>query len=274
MLTHVIVGKGNLGSDLFLEAKKLGHKAFILSRSAGFGWPESLKTILELQPTHVWVTAGAGSIDFVKSHFDEAVKTHVTMPIEILQQLPPQVNICLFSTDYAADESDPSNPDKITKNPKSLYALTKIWMEEAVKLLNRPNTSVVRVGSLYGAHYPDKTLPGRLRSRFPEPCEVHLPQNWIGPTPTTWIAQVLMRNTHKMFINSPTIHHCGPSSGCSVMSFGSKILGEGYTFKSRGFDAERPGYSTLNCSLEKAPTWEELWGTPWWSKPTEAHLDV
>jgi len=272
MAKHVIVGKGNLGMDIMLEAKKLGHSAVMLTQSAGFKFPESMPYVQELKPDYVWITSGAGSVEAAKKNFAQVVETHLTMPMKFLEMMPSHVNICLFSSDYVSDEDDPSNPNRCTQKPRSLYALSKLWMEQAVKMVGRPNTAVVRVGSLYGAHFPERGLPGKLHSRFPTPCEVQLPLNYVVPTTTNWIAEVLLRNTTKLFTNTPTMHHCAPLGGTTVMSWGKRILGEGYTVNSKGFDYDRPLHSGLGCTLEVPPRWEDLWGSPWWQKPKEDHL--
>ena len=270
MNKHLVLGKGNLGTDLYQEIKKLGHDASVMTSSTGFTWPKSIKDIMELQPDYIWVTAGAGSVEAVKQDFGIAISTHVTMPIELLLKLPPSVKICLISSDYVASFDEPQNPYKQAHEVKSLYALTKKTMEDAVKLIKRPNTSVVRVGSLYGAHYPLKTFPGKLKQRYPVPCELSLPSNYITPTPTSWIAQVLLRNTDKLFLSThSTFHHCGPSNGCMVVNWGQKILGKDYTVNSKGFDETRPSSTQLGCTLEKAPTWDELWSSAWWGQHTK-----
>jgi len=270
MSNHLVLGKGNLGTDLYQEIKKNGDQVNVMTTSTGFTWPVSLKNIMELQPDYIWVTAGAGSVEAVKQNFTQSLETHASMPIELLLKLPPSVKICLFSTDYVASFEEPHNPYKQSSEVKSLYALSKKTMEDAVKIIKRPNTSVVRVGSLYGSHYPLKTFPGKLKQRYPVPCELSLPSNYISPTPTNWIAQVLLRNTDKLFFPThSTFHHCGPTNGCMVVNWGQKALGKDYTVHSKGFDETRPSSSQLGCTLEKPPTWEELWTSAWWGQHTK-----
>lgn len=248
MQRHLVIGKGNLGCDIYDAALRAGHKAMILTKSNGFVWPESLEQILQWQPTHVWVTAGVGSVEAVKQNFAEAVKTHVTLPVELCKQLPAHVHLGLFSSDYVTDEK-----------VRSLYACTKIFMEQALQVINRPNTSVFRVGSLYGHHYPLKGLPGKLKLRYPNPQIVKLPQNWITPTPTWWVAEILMEHP-EAFSDRLTIHSIAPGGGCTVMRWGQSILGEEYRVDSKGFDEERPASTSIGCTLEsKVKDWFMLY---------------
>lgn len=268
-MKHVILGKGNLGTDIYQELKKQNQDVTVMTASSGFSWPSGLKDIMGLQPDYIWVTAGAGSVEAVKQEFARAMDTHVNMPVELVLKMPPSVKICLFSTDYVASYDEPQNPYKQNNELKSLYALTKKTMEDAIKLIKRPNTCVVRIGSLYGSHYPQKTFPGKLKTRYPVACDVSLPSNYICPTPTQWIAEVLLRNLDKMFLSThPSFHHCGPSNGCMVINWGQKILGKDYKISNKGFDETRPSATQLGCTLEKAPTWDELWTSAWWGQNT------
>lgn len=260
MATHVVIGKGNLGMDLKLALTKAGHKVHVLTASEGFEWPESRPHLLSFNPEYIWIAAGAGSVGEVKADMTPAVKTHVIMPVEMVNSLPEGIKVGIFSTDYAADENDPDNTQKTNPRARSLYALTKIWMEEAVKMIRRPNTTVFRVCSLYGHHFPERGFPGKLKSRHPDPCELLLPQNWCVPTPTWWVAETIEAYIGKCFDPTRTlVHHVAPSHGCTVIQWGQKILGEGYKVGSRGFDLERPPHSKLGCSLFRPPTWEDLW---------------
>lgn len=275
-MNHIIVGKGNVGVELFQAIKKAGESARILTRSEGFEFPTDLPHMHQLNPDYIWITAGAGSVESAKLNFKEHLRTHVMLPKIIMEEFKPEVKVCIFSSDYAADEEQPSNPELFNTKPRSLYALGKTTMEQMVKLSGRPNTSVVRIGSVYGAQFYDKTLPGKLHKRFPTPCQLDLPMNRVTPTPASWIAEMLMKHKEKLFTDKPTLHHLAPSGSVSMYNWGQKILGEDYKVHSKGFDNERPLCSNLMCTLEQnVPDWSELWQGRWWEVPKdESPLDL
>lgn len=259
-MRHVIIGKGNLGVDIELAAKAVGHEAHMFTSSEGFEWPKSAPAIKELQPDYLWVAAGYGSVEQCKANPQKAFETHLQLPLGLIRDMGDNTKIGLFSTDYAADDSEPDNANKINSKPKSMYAFTKIAMEMAVKLTARPNVSVFRVSSLYGGNYPHKTFPGKLMMKYPKPAEVFLPQNFIAPTSTKWIANTIIDSLPILFSPAMALfHNCAASGGTTVMNFGRKILGEEYTFNSNGMDWNRPSYSSIGCSFMQAPTWEQMW---------------
>lgn len=259
MAKHVIIGKGNLGIDISIAAKAMGNDARIFTSSDGFTL-DSIPQIAALQPDYLWVTAGFGSIEQCKANPYKAFDTHLGLPISVIQSMPECTRIGLFSTDYVADPHDLDNPNKMVSDPRSLYALSKASMERAVKMMNRPNVTVFRVSTLYGTHLPMKTLPGRLLTKFPSPCTIKLPQNHVTPTSTHWISEIILNSLPLLFSPvGPQFHNCAASTGTSVMNFGRRILGDQYTYESKGMDWERPAYSNIDCSFTQAPTWEQMW---------------
>lgn len=276
MSMHLIIGKGNVGVDLFHAIKSRGEFAKILTRSDGFDLPESLPLILQMKPDYVWVTAGAGSVEVAKKNYKAVLETHVMLPKMLMEELEPSVKICLFSSDYAAHENEPSNPLLMSSQPRSFYALSKIHMEQVVALGNRPRTAIVRIGSVYGPHFYNKTLPGKLHQRYPSPCTLTLPMNRVTPTPSFWIAEMLLKNRDKLVGDKPVTHHLAPMGGTSINGWGQRILGEDYKVNSSGFDIERPLCSNLGCSIGPAPDWTELWSSNWTHRhpPMDTPLDV
>lgn len=274
MFSHLIIGKGNVGVDLYHAIKKAGHTARILTRSDGFEFPESLPQIHHFKPDFIWVAAGAGSIEAAKANFQLTLETHVLLPEGLMKEMRPECKLIFFSSDYAADEENPSDPTKCNKNPKSLYSLSKVILEHTVRIVNRPNTCVVRVGSIYGSWFYEKTFPGKLNARYPSPCQIELSMNRVTPTPSKWVADMLVKNLDKIFDpTKPTLHHIAPSGSISVQMWGQRILGEGYKVTSRGFDQDRPLCSNLGCSLDpQPPDWTDLWSSDWYSKPPAPDL--
>lgn len=259
-MQHVIIGRGNIGMDIQLAAEKLGHKVQMFTPSEGFEWPESIPAIRLLQPDYVWVTAGFGSVEQCKNDPEGAFRTHLELPIGLMKEMPENVQIGLFSTDYVADDGEMDNANKLTNKPRSIYALTKMAMELAVKIMARPRVSVFRVCSVYGSHFPMRTFPGKLLDKYKNPCEVFLPQNFITPTSSAWIADSIISSLPLLF--SPAVslfHNCAASGGTTVMNFGRKVLGDKYEFNSKGMDWNRPPYSNIGCSFMRAPDWEKMW---------------
>lgn len=253
----LVIGKGNIGMDL--AALSPGSRIF--TRSDGFEWPEHMHWIEGFKPTHIFITAGAGSVNEGKANFPAMIQTHLSLPLDLARLMPKETKLCFFSTDYVADPWQPDKPYEQINEPKSLYAMSKLWMEQALLHMDRPNTAIVRVTSVYGHHFPERGLPGKLRFRNPDPCRIDLPQNWITPTPSWWIAKILLNNMDQLFTKKTVIHHCAPKGGVTVAVFGSKVLGPNYTVMSKGFDNERPSQSRLGCTLTDPPSWEDLWNS-------------
>lgn len=254
---HLVLGNGNLGRSLANQLAQRGLTYKLLDKSE-FCYPE--KTLLMDKPTHVWCCIGAGSVNRAKEDFNGVISTHVQLPIHLMKTLPEKVKLVFFSTDYVADEKNPSLPLHKTSEPRSLYALSKLWLEQSVVFSKRANTCVVRVGSLYGRHFPERTFPGRLRANYPVPGPVTLPRNLVTPTPTDWLAEGLLDTQSKfMFTPSPCIKHCAPKGNVSVAHWGRLILDKSYTVYEAGYDEERPKISDLNCSFWPPEDWKELW---------------
>lgn len=263
---HLIIGKGNLGLDLKAELEATGAWVEMITASEGFEWPESRPLIDKMMPDCVWITAGFGSVGEAENicEMDKVLNTHFELPLGLALWLPKQTKLAIFSSDYVASESEPKSAAKHTQRPLSIYSSIKIAMELAIQATKRPLTTVFRVGSLYGGHFPERGLPGKLRNSFPEPCELELPNNWVCPTPTWWIAKHLVDGYLKpnsMFNSrAPMRHHIAPIGGLTVHQWGKLILGDKYTVHCRGGDPKRPSFSGLGLSFgSDESTWEQLW---------------
>lgn len=259
---HAVIGKGNLGLDLQSALKDRGIDSDLYTKD-NFEWPESTPHFRQKKYDCVWIAAGRGSVHDSKDAWglQRQLETLTFLPVSMALELPKSSKLVVFSSDYAADEADMMALGRSNPRPKSLYACTKVWMEQGLTFLKRPGTSIVRVGSLYGHHYPERTFPGKLKKNFPKPCDVFLPQNMVTPTPTWWIAQMLVDNFARIFSDQgTTTHHLAPVGNCTIVQWGRLILGEGYNVMTKGFDQERPSFSKLGCSIAKPNvTWLELW---------------
>lgn len=255
---HVIIGKGNLGIDLKLALTKAGHRAVIFTKSSGFEWPESEPAIRELKPSHIWITAGFGSVGECSADFAGALATHVALPMDIARVFTCPVGV--FSTDYVADPEYLDQPGCYIEKPRSFYAHSKLMMERGLERMDRPYITVFRVGSLYGSYFPQKTFPGRLKINHPLPTQLNLPDNIVVPTPTSWVAERIVSNLHSIFIPEFKVHHVAPKGGCSTRDWGKLILGPDYQVYSSGLDPLRPARSSLGCTIDKTyADWKTLW---------------
>lgn len=246
-MRHIIIGAGNLGLDLHITLKEKNFEVGkILSRSTNF---DVLKTDLsdlkEYNPSVLWYTVGAGSVSQAKQDFLPFIGLHLKALIRLKQELP-LCKIITFSTDYCADSRFPTSPN-IT-DPNSLYAYSKAWVEDYVNFMYKenPNIHAVRIGSLYGSHFPEKTFPGRLRANFSSQQVVKLPINLATPTPTSWLAKILVENLGD--IGNP-VHHLAPSEPITISNWGRTILGPQYEVVDNGLDTSRPEISDLGNDI-------------------------
>lgn len=273
MARHAILGAGNLGQDLARELTRRGHAtAAVFSRSCGFDATNrnDLEIILEGRYDAVWYCIGYGSVAEAKESPAEADYFHRELPALLAARKHARTRLVLFSSDYAADEVAPArlhyNPA-----PRSRYAELKVAMEREVLGLDAPRVSIIRVGSLFGEHKPEGTLPGKILRNFASPSGpvVRLPSNLITPTPTLWLAGVLAQSPDLICDPVGTrLHHCAPSGNVSVADFATFVL-EGLRHpssfdRSVWYDDERPHVSALGCTfLDHNWHWHDVWKTYW-----------
>jgi dTDP-4-dehydrorhamnose reductase len=242
--THLILGNGNLGHDICEKLKENPENEIILlSRSTNWIFPEDLwflKQLCNCAPNYVWHCLGSGSIDEAKKNPEMTRAINVKLP-ELLMTLFFDSRIILFSSDYADSRFGPI---------KSFYAKTKYEMEQLSwsSSHNNGNIRVIRVSSLYGVHNPDNCFPGRLKSHCKDKEFVSLPGNITTPTPTDWLADIILKNIDGIFSTKEVIHYCAPCNPISIMDWGRLVLGE-KKYSYLPFDEERPLFSNLGCSF-------------------------
>lgn len=230
-MKHAIIGGGNLGLDIkeFGDTNNLGQFK-IFSNSTGYVYPNGglLLGLDHYQPDHIWVTIGAGSVEGAKKDIKKYISLHLTLPMELIQHFDDKVHIHLFSSDYV------SHPYQ------SLYAMSKHSMELFVLTARRDNTHVYRVSNLYGTHKPETTFPGKLLRYNPDPRKITLPTNLMMPTPTAWLAKVLLHSCNSIDSES-RIYDLVPGEGKSVHKWAAKIFDDRrYYTVAGGLDPERP----------------------------------
>jgi len=284
-MKHLILGAGNLGLDLQheIETKELGDvETQSLSTGLDVTNTEQLKKLIsETEADYIWYCVGFGSVEQVKKEREKAIAIHLRAPHTIMNMAPYWSKIIFFSSDHVADEAHPDRADLISPIHRSEFAKIKSHFEILTNNFGRANTAVVRIGSLYGLHKPLETFPGRILRTFgPNPdLKIRLPQNLVTPTPTLWLASVLLSNLDSLFNEDrPLTHHCAPSGNVSVWDWATFVLQglrEPSAFTREKFiDQSRPELSALDCSfLQTNWHWNELWNTyfkpEWYSTELE-----
>ena len=253
-MRHLVLGNGNLGNSLANELLKKYPDVMILTASNGWRYPDrGLTAIYDFYPDHIWVTCGAGSVEQAKVSYIPFTDLHIRLPIELTQKTNTRTSLHFFSTDYVLD-NEPQ---------QSLYALSKQHMEAAIKIIKRPKTYVYRVGSLYGTYKPNQCFPYKLKKNSLKNT-IKLPDNRVIPTPTDWLAKVLINNLEHLPYETKN-YHVAPQSDCSVRVWGEKILG--VPIESNDLDLSRP-LLTTRPTITTQETWLDLWNErePEWQK--------
>lgn len=233
---------------------------FVADRSHGWEWPDSgLDDLVASKPDVVWCCVGFGGVAETSSDYTRAITAHVGLAVDCMMRFPEETKLVFFSSDHAANERNPGNPKLHSMSPKSLFALSKLQLEEAFGFLNRPNTTIVRLSSIYGGGRPSRTFPGRLIAQYAKPCEIPLPSNLCTPTPTDWLAETMLRRLDKLVGEEPKVVHLAPSGHVSYAQWGRLIMGPKFDVKERGLDESRPAAPLLGCSIGPVPSWKDLW---------------
>jgi hypothetical protein len=248
---HVVVGGGNLGCDItkYGMSNNLGDFK-LLTTSNDFKYPTSIEPILDEFPDHVWVAVGAGSVEGAKKNFAPYADLHIRLVMELAQKLPKSTWLHTFSTNYV--------------NHQSLYALSKKAMEDLLQVLDRLKTRTYQVQSLYGWHKPLKTFPFKIIKNYPHPGKITLPANMVTPTPTPWLAKVLLENLEIITENPKYQKHClTPVGSVTTYAWAQLVLGDNYEVLPGEIDPERPKGGHGRFTLFPVETWQTLWDQYW-----------
>ncbi len=212
---------------------------------------------------------------------DRSSRINVAVPLVIASAAPPDRRLVFFSTDGCADESAPHRPERRNPAPVGVFAQIKLAAEERLLATGRPLTSIVRVGPLYGTQKPADTFPGRVLEAFGfnRDCSIALPANLVTPTPSFWVAAVVLDHLARDLsgrLSPIEILHCSPRGNVSIRDWAILTLQglrEYQAFApSSFFDPERPAFSALGCSVAAVPHWYALWRVYFrqaWFTPTE-----
>lgn len=252
-MKHVVIGGGNLGCDIVKYGRTNEMGRFkLFTASNGFRYPTSIDPILDELPDHVWLPIGAGSVEGAKKDFTTYADLHIRLVMELAQKLPSRVWLHTFSSNY------------VTSPTESLYSYSKYTMEGLLGILLRERTRIYRVQSLYGWDKPLKCFPFRLIKNHPKPDRITLPVNLVVPTPTQWLAEVLLHNLPLLMDTKYHVdYNVAPEGAVPVFEWAQLILGNEYEVVANGIDTERPEQAKPGCDFMKAPDWRELWDKHW-----------
>lgn len=239
--------------DLLQEIERKGEKATMVSSSVGLG-ADLRYDFPEIEADVVWCTVGAGSVEGAEKDFSSYCDLHIKLPMRLAQSSFYRNSLLyFFSTDYLRRTNGFQN--------HTLYELSKLHMEQALLKLNRPNTVITRVGHLYGHHKPMKTFPGKVLLSAVERQSVQVVENPALPTPTGYIAKVLLAK--KAWDESrTTCHSISPKKSVSFVDWARKFMPSKTTLINMGLDAKRPMVLPAAHTLTVVnlwPEWETLW---------------
>lgn len=271
MKKHLIIGGGNLGLDLAAEIRRQGEHAELLTRANGFDIrkvPQLVRQVNRPDVDVLWYCVGFGTVAEAKAAetTDIAEFVHYTVPTILAKFAASHVRLVVFSSDHAADEAHADRTARHNPTPRSHYAALKVKMERTLRYFDRPQTAIVRIGSLYGVHKPQETFPGKvLRSFAGSDMIISLPENLVTPTSTMWLAWLLITHQDSLFSDmGATLHHAAPDGNVSVRDWAIMILegvrGLSAFDQAQLFDDERPHYSALSCSIGvQRWHWHDVW---------------
>lgn len=250
-IKHLVLGNGNLAADLVRTLDGFEGKHIAAQSAPRWRYPTHpfVAGTFSGAFDYVWCAVGGGSVEFARDNKLEASRSLHMLPVELIQQLPPKVKLVLFSTDYVANETDPSDPNKAVERPRSYYANLKLMTEEVGILSCRENLRIVRVGSLYGSKRPERNLAEKLRKHKP----ATLPANRICPTSTRWLSIKLVKTLDTLFEAKGTVQHCAPVGSMTVAEFGRLVLDPQIVLEGP-IDPQRPALSDLRCSFSPVDT--------------------
>lgn len=264
---HLVLGSGNLAQDLCFSFESRG----MAYEATGFDivdcWRSDAFPNLNGYET-VWLCTG-GRHPEAKKNYHRSHRHNVDFPRMLMDRSDPDTGLVFFSSADCADPAYPDKPHHRNPNPRNEFAMQKLALEGSVISRDRPRTAVVRLSSLYGAHSPWSTFPGRLlMSDFPEEMYLSFPQNEVTPTPTHWAADRLIEAMDKNLwnISTPTLHHLSPIGSISSHDWAKLIFGDlksKFAYLERKlWDDSRPRHTQLGTSIWLSGPldyWHHLW---------------
>lgn len=169
MKRHLIVGDGNLGWSLFRELEKRGDDCRFFCR--GHLEENNMKKFLLLfDPDFIWWCAGGVTVGSKRSK----ITTNLWPATKLARKKREEATFVYFSSYYA-------------QAPKlSYYAKYQKMMED--QMASIPGCVSLRVGTLAGAEYPERTIVEKIRKMYDSEAR-NLSDIWLPFTDTDVLAK-------------------------------------------------------------------------------------
>jgi hypothetical protein len=208
---HLVIGLGNLGMDLEIALKEVGHDVttFTCPDITNGTTIDNLMYLLQSNTfVKIWYCIGGGSVEAADKNYEQMNRIHVDVPVIIMSSMGSQAKLALFSSDYVF-------------GPNTNYAQIKRSMEQT--FINHKQVEIYRVTCLYGFHQPEKSLFYKiLKNHFANGGTRSAASNVVAPTNTLWLARKLVPNS---FRPRSIVNMWPLSAGFPVAAIASIILG-------------------------------------------------
>jgi dTDP-4-dehydrorhamnose reductase len=262
-LNHLVIGQGNLAASL-VEIIDQRYSFSTVGLAQVVEWLQHNDFRALRNVDFIWCCIG-GDYHHARENARQSHVLNVTLPRLIQEHADQKSRLCFISTLEACHPEYQLRPYLRTPEPTSEWVSQKCLLEAQLSSLNRPNTAYVRIGAPYGPVYPASTFPGRLLAINPQSGSALLvPRNEVVPTPTDWIAEMLVGAIDNGLWNESTYtcHHVTPTGSISAFDWSRLILSDldsSYWLDKITWDVTRPRMLVGNCTLAKPPHWSTLW---------------
>lgn len=191
----VILGNGKLAKAFkrYYEKNNIVHTQF---KRPKWEYPfNGFNEIKDLEPSFIINCISYGSVEEGNRNFSYQNMIHVSLPVDLAKNFP-KTKILNFSSNYAID-------------PKSLYAITKQSMENALLLLMKEGkckSRFIRVESLWSKD--DKnSFVNKIAENFKNEKPVKTVNNYVAITDVDNLVSTIISNIDSIFskknINNP-----------------------------------------------------------------------
>lgn len=228
---HVVLGTGNLGCSIIDSLLKKNMPVTWFSTRNEWKYPDTIKTIIELNPSNIWCCCGSTYTNQLQS-FDLNIRLAIDLSISVCSK----TRLHFFSVIQIVDHD---------------MIWLKRQMEDTLLYLQRKNTVIYRLSHLYGSWRKIQSLEHKIKAN-----KLPLTKELIVPTPVTWVANILTQNIDSQ--DQPTkLYTLLPDESISVKDFAA-ILKD----KPLKHTHIQPSINVSNhplLSQKNIPSWLTLW---------------